>query len=203
MVGSKGRGKDKKAVTVQVQLKIKYVAQVATRPPTFTAWANRPDVPDTYRRFLVNSLREEFRLGGTPIRLNVRAAENPFTKMGRKARPGVLLARARKLQATQAEAAGKGAAGGSSWDTGDTAFGKRVEKADQKRAAFKESRESQQPDEEPKRPSGPRPFSAKVTRMAKATAKSGGKVARVQARMVKKMKIIQAKARGRGKGSAA
>ena len=41
--------------------------------------ASRADaVPDAYRRYLVNSLRETFDLAGTPIRLTLREKDNPF-----------------------------------------------------------------------------------------------------------------------------
>ena len=37
-------------------------------------------VPDAYRRYLVNSLRESFALPGTPIRLMLREKKNPYGK---------------------------------------------------------------------------------------------------------------------------
>jgi GTP-binding protein len=69
VVGTRGRGQGRTAATARVGLRLKYAAQVAARPPTFAVWANRPDVPEAYRRFLLNALREEFALGGTPVRL--------------------------------------------------------------------------------------------------------------------------------------
>ena len=41
-------------------------------------------MPETYRRYLVNGLREAFDLPGTPIRLTLRAKDNPYA--GRKRR---------------------------------------------------------------------------------------------------------------------
>ena len=64
-------------------LKLNYVTQVKARPPSFVVFCTRADaVPDAYRRYLVNGLREAFDLPGTPIRLTMREKENPFA--GRK-----------------------------------------------------------------------------------------------------------------------
>jgi GTPase len=48
------------------------VVQVDTQPPTFVLFANRTDIPESYIRFLVNALREEFGFLGVPIRIHVR-----------------------------------------------------------------------------------------------------------------------------------
>jgi GTP-binding protein len=54
-------------------VRIHYLAQVASGPPTFVLWANRPElVHHAYRRFLVNALRDRFGFAGTPIRLVTR-----------------------------------------------------------------------------------------------------------------------------------
>ena len=56
-------------------VRLRYVTQVGTRPPTFVVFANRPrDVPDSYVRFAMNDLRETFDLPGVPIRLNLRSS---------------------------------------------------------------------------------------------------------------------------------
>jgi GTP-binding protein len=61
------------------RLKLRYMTQAKTRPPSFILFASRPEaLPDDYRRFLVNRLREHFKLPGTPIRLWVRGGDNPF-----------------------------------------------------------------------------------------------------------------------------
>ncbi|MEM6617092.1 MAG: ribosome biogenesis GTPase Der [Pseudomonadota bacterium] len=61
------------------KIKIRYMTQPKTRPPTFVAFCSRPDaVPDAYKRYLVNGLREDFDLKGTPIRLFLRRRENPY-----------------------------------------------------------------------------------------------------------------------------
>ncbi len=61
------------------RIKLKYLSQSKTRPPTFYLSCSRPEaLPDAYRRYIVNGLREEFGLAGVPIRLMVRAAANPY-----------------------------------------------------------------------------------------------------------------------------
>jgi GTP-binding protein len=61
------------------RVKPKYMAQIKSRPPTFVMFANRADkLPDSYRRYLVNSLRQSFELPGTPIRLTVKSGRNPY-----------------------------------------------------------------------------------------------------------------------------
>jgi GTP-binding protein len=65
------------------RIRINYVTQPKTRPPTFVAFCTRADaLPDAYRRYLVNSLRDTFDLPGTPIRLTLREKSNPYA--GRK-----------------------------------------------------------------------------------------------------------------------
>ena len=61
------------------RLRLKYLTQSKTRPPTFFLSCSRPDaLPEAYRRYLVNGLREEFGLAGVPIRLMVRRDKNPY-----------------------------------------------------------------------------------------------------------------------------
>ena len=62
---------------------LKYISQVKSRPPTFAVFSSRADeVPTSYRRYLVNGLREIFDLPGVPIRLFMRKPNNPY--VGRK-----------------------------------------------------------------------------------------------------------------------
>ncbi|NLF44772.1 MAG: ribosome biogenesis GTPase Der, partial [Syntrophomonadaceae bacterium] len=59
------------------KIKILYSTQVATAPPTFVLFANRPDdVHFSYLRYLENALRKNFGFEGTPIRLIVRQNES-------------------------------------------------------------------------------------------------------------------------------
>jgi GTP-binding protein len=62
------------------RLKIRYMTQAKTRPPFFVLFCSRPDaMPESYIRYLSNSLRETFEMPGTPIRLSVRnTGKNPF-----------------------------------------------------------------------------------------------------------------------------
>ena len=49
------------------------------RPPSFVLFCSRPDaVPESYLRYLANSLREAFNLPGVPIRLTLREKDNPY-----------------------------------------------------------------------------------------------------------------------------
>jgi len=67
------------------RLKLNYITQPKARPPSFVLSCTRADaLPDAYRRYLVNGLRDAFDLPGTPIRLTLREKENPFA--GRKRR---------------------------------------------------------------------------------------------------------------------
>ncbi len=67
------------------RLKLGYMTQAKSRPPTFVLFSSRASaLPETYRRYLINGLREAFKLPGTPIRLTLRAKDNPFA--GRKRR---------------------------------------------------------------------------------------------------------------------
>ncbi|HEV2955716.1 MAG TPA: hypothetical protein VGX95_06330, partial [Xanthobacteraceae bacterium] len=65
------------------RLKLNYLTQVKARPPSFVLFCTRADaVPDAYRRYLVNGMREAFDLPGTPIRLTLREKDNPFAGRG-------------------------------------------------------------------------------------------------------------------------
>ncbi|MDQ8029651.1 MAG: ribosome biogenesis GTPase Der, partial [Brevundimonas sp.] len=71
------------------RIKPKYIAQTKARPPTFVLMANRAEaMPDHYKRYLVNSIRESFDLPGTPIRLTVKSSGvNPYAEGGAKSGP--------------------------------------------------------------------------------------------------------------------
>jgi GTPase len=61
------------------RLKLNYITQAKARPPSFILFCSRADaVPQSYLRYLVNSLRESFELPGTPIRITLREKANPF-----------------------------------------------------------------------------------------------------------------------------
>ncbi|MEM6932830.1 MAG: ribosome biogenesis GTPase Der [Pseudomonadota bacterium] len=61
------------------RIKLRYITQVKTRPPSFVCFCSRPEaLPASYSRFLTNGLREEFGIKGVPIRLMMRKGENPY-----------------------------------------------------------------------------------------------------------------------------
>jgi GTP-binding protein len=63
------------------RIKLRYITQARTRPPTFLVFGNRVDeLPESYRRYLVNGLREEVGFMGVPIRLQFRGSRNPFAE---------------------------------------------------------------------------------------------------------------------------
>jgi GTP-binding protein len=63
------------------RIKLRYITQAKTRPPGFVIKCSRPDeLPESYKRYLVNGLRDHFDMPGTPIRLFLRGQgdENPW-----------------------------------------------------------------------------------------------------------------------------
>ncbi len=63
------------------RIRLRYMTQVKTRPPGFVVMCSHPDkLPQSYSRYLVNGLRDDFDMPGTPIRLYMRsqADQNPF-----------------------------------------------------------------------------------------------------------------------------
>jgi len=62
------------------RLRIRYMTQVRTRPPTFALFASRPvDLPESYLRYLIGGLRADFELAGIPVRMLLRkGSENPY-----------------------------------------------------------------------------------------------------------------------------
>lgn len=60
------------------RFKIRYMTQAKTRPPTFILFSNLSDGSESYLRYLVNNMRDEFGLPGIPIRLLVRTSKNPY-----------------------------------------------------------------------------------------------------------------------------
>jgi GTP-binding protein len=63
------------------RVKLNYITQPKTRPPSFVVFCTRADaVGDAYRRYLVNGLRVAFDLPGVPIRLTLREKANPYAR---------------------------------------------------------------------------------------------------------------------------
>ena len=63
------------------RIKLRYITQAKTRPPGFVLFGTRLDMlPESYRRYLVNSMRRELGFEAVPIRLTLRSPKNPFKK---------------------------------------------------------------------------------------------------------------------------
>ena len=61
------------------RIKLRYITQIKTRPPSFVVFGTRLDqVPESYRRYLVNGIRRALGFEAVPIRLNLRSSKNPF-----------------------------------------------------------------------------------------------------------------------------
>ncbi|MBR1399667.1 MAG: ribosome biogenesis GTPase Der [Alphaproteobacteria bacterium] len=61
------------------RIKLKFITQAKSRPPSFFIFSSNPEgLPDSYLRYLINSLRDTFSLGGIPIRMTVRKTDNPY-----------------------------------------------------------------------------------------------------------------------------
>ena len=61
------------------RIKLRYLTQAKTRPPGFILFGTRVDeLPESYRRYLVNGIRRELGFGAVPVRLTMRAPKNPF-----------------------------------------------------------------------------------------------------------------------------
>jgi GTP-binding protein len=63
------------------RIKLRYITQTSARPPTFVLFGTRTDqLPESYRRYLVNGMRKELGFGAVPVRLNLRSTRNPYDK---------------------------------------------------------------------------------------------------------------------------
>ncbi|HEY0112746.1 MAG TPA: ribosome biogenesis GTPase Der [Allosphingosinicella sp.] len=61
------------------RIKLRYITQVNTRPPSFVIFGSRLEMlPDSYLRYLTNSMRRELGFGAVPVRLATRSSRNPF-----------------------------------------------------------------------------------------------------------------------------
>jgi len=65
------------------RIKLRYITQVKTRPPSFVIFGSRVDqLPTSYHRYLLNSMRRDLGLGPVPLRLTMRATRNPYDDKG-------------------------------------------------------------------------------------------------------------------------
>jgi GTPase len=63
------------------RIKLRYITQVGTRPPSFVLFGTRTELlPESYRRYLVNGLRKDLGFGAVPVRLTTRSSRNPFDR---------------------------------------------------------------------------------------------------------------------------
>jgi GTP-binding protein len=63
------------------RIKLRYITQVNTRPPSFVIFGTRLDqLPESYKRYLVNGMRKELGFGAVPVRLQTRTPKNPFDR---------------------------------------------------------------------------------------------------------------------------
>ena len=63
------------------RIKLRYITQVKSRPPSFVVFGNRlEELPDSYRRYLLNAMRRDLGLGPVPLRLDFRGRSNPFDR---------------------------------------------------------------------------------------------------------------------------
>jgi len=63
------------------RIKLRYITQVKSRPPTFVVFGNRlEELPESYRRYLLNAMRRDLDLGPVPLRLDFRGRSNPFDR---------------------------------------------------------------------------------------------------------------------------
>jgi GTP-binding protein len=63
------------------RLRLRFMSQANIRPPTFALFASKPgELPDSYRRYLVNLLRADFDLPSVPIRMMLRKGKNPYAE---------------------------------------------------------------------------------------------------------------------------
>ena len=61
------------------RIKLRYITQIKSRPPTFVVFGTRVDqLPDSYRRYLLNSMRRDLKMAPVPMRLTFRAPKNPY-----------------------------------------------------------------------------------------------------------------------------
>ena len=62
------------------RIKLQYISQVKSRPPTFVVFANfSDDLPDSYIRYIKSKLTDNFELYGVPLRLKIRKKKNPYS----------------------------------------------------------------------------------------------------------------------------
>jgi GTP-binding protein len=65
------------------RVKLRYATMPKARPPTIAVFGTRAEeLPEDYRRYLVNAFREAFAMPGVPVRLQLRGTKNPYAEEG-------------------------------------------------------------------------------------------------------------------------
>jgi GTPase len=81
------------------RIKLRYAHQGGRNPPVIVIHGNQTDaLPDGYKRYLVNTFREAFKLKGTPVRIQVRSDDNPFQGKRNTLTPRQIKKRQRLIQ---------------------------------------------------------------------------------------------------------
>ena len=63
------------------EIRFKYMTQIKTNPISFVIFTNKPQsVLDSYKKYILNNIREEFSLNGVPIRVIYKKTTNPYDK---------------------------------------------------------------------------------------------------------------------------
>lgn len=63
-----------------IRIKIKYISQVKTRPPTFCIFSNKPrDIPNNYMQYLSNKIKSDLGFTGVPVNIISKASSNPYS----------------------------------------------------------------------------------------------------------------------------
>jgi GTP-binding protein len=63
------------------RIKLRYATMPKARPPTIAVFGTRSeDLPEDYRRYLVNTFRDAFDMPGVPVRLQLRGTRNPYAE---------------------------------------------------------------------------------------------------------------------------
>jgi GTP-binding protein len=61
------------------RLRLRYMTQIKSRPPTFALFTTRPgELPESYMRYLGNSMRQDFDLPAVPLRFILKKTKNPY-----------------------------------------------------------------------------------------------------------------------------
>ncbi|CAM3547140.1 ribosome biogenesis GTPase Der [Thalassospira profundimaris] len=67
------------------RIRLRYMTQAKSRPPSFFINCSKAaELPESYTRYLINGLREDFDMPGVPIRIYLRSSDNPYANKKKK-----------------------------------------------------------------------------------------------------------------------